>query len=246
MKMDKNKVLEPLPSNEPLEWSRETIRRSDIPELPIIYYPLAALEKNDYIDEIVLVIRAEDKVRFDMNDLVSLFPTKPIVVSIGGENRYDSVYNGLLHAKGEISLIHDGARPLLKQQYISDCIEAMGEYLGAIIGVKSVDRLCFVDEESGIVQKTDIKMAAYLAQTPQCFDKKTLISAHEKIANKSEVKDDSTLLELCGYDVKMLPGHKANIKITFPEDLILAEKYINEDRELSILRLELMSRSRSL
>jgi 2-C-methyl-D-erythritol 4-phosphate cytidylyltransferase len=233
MEVDVNKVYLPLDA----PYHSLTAEKNDFFELkenqvPALYYPLAALEENEYIDEIILVIREEDK-RFLNDTLIQKkFPRKPVRITVGGQNRYDSVYKGLLRSKGDIALIHDGARPLLKQQFITDCVEAMDEFPGAVVGIKSVDRLCSVDEKSKLVQLIGLEINAYLVQTPQCFHAKILKECHEKTTDKSNVKDDSTLLELNGYEVKMLPGSKANIKITFPSDMLIAGQHVQNDEEL--------------
>ena len=200
-------------------------------QIPAIYYPLAAFEQNNYIDEIVIVIRAEDREYLQDMLVHEKFPRKPVWIAIGGEHRYDSVYNGLLKATGDIVLIHDAARPLLKQRLISDCIEAMEESPGSITGIKSANRICFTDE-NGFMVPNSIVDNVVMAQTPQCFDAKVLKACHEKIVDKSGVTDDSTLLEQCGYKVKLLPGDETNIKITVPSDIVVAETFILHDEEV--------------
>ena len=198
----------------------------------VLFFPLAALLKNEYIDEIIIVCRAEDKK--DLETMISHknFPKKSTKITVGGKHRYDSVYNGLLLATGDIALIHDGARPILRQRIISDCVEAMGDFYGAVASISNVDRLCSVDENGLLANNTDFPKNVFLAQTPQCFHTEIIKECHEKVLDKSSVKDDSRLLELCGYDVKMLPGDKMNVKITFPEDMKIVELYIQNDKEM--------------
>lgn len=196
-----------------------------------LLYPLAALDKNEYIDEIVIVIRDEDRALLEGAVLREKLPKKDVRIAIGGELRSDSVYNGLLMATGDIVMVHDGARPLLKQRFISDCVEAMDEYVGAIVGVKCIDTICTVDE-NGYLAKREEQASLFRAQTPQCFYKNVLLECHEKVKDKRAVTDDSALLELCGYTVKMLPGEEANIKLTVPIDIIIAEQCILNDDEI--------------
>jgi len=199
-------------------------------QIRALYYPLAAFGKNGYIDEIIIVIREED--RAELQDMIiDEYPGKPVKITIGGDNRYDSVYNGLLKAAGDIVLIHDGARPLLKQRFISVCVEAMDKYPGAIVGVKNIDRICFVDENDYVVELKS-NGTVYRVQTPQCFHAGILKECHERVTDKRSVTDDSTLLEKCGYKVKMLPGDATNIKITVPADVFIAEHYISLDKEI--------------
>ena len=207
------------------------------PRTRVLFFPLAALYKNKYIDEIIIVCRLDEEKELEAvtaeiaGIFREFFPKKPIKMTVGGENRYDSVYNGLLKVSGDIAIIHDGARPILKQRIISGCVEAMNQFHGAIVGMRNVDRLCSVDENGLIDESAEFPQNVYLVQTPQCFHTKIIKECHKKISDKSNVKDDSTLLELCGYNVKMLPGDKSNVKITYPEDLKNVEYYIQNDEE---------------
>ena len=199
-------------------------------QIPALYYPLAAFEKNNYIDEIVIVVRREDDE--EVKNMVNheRFPQKPVKIVIGGGERYESVYNGLLETTGDIVLIHDGARPLLKQRFISDCVEAMDTYKGAAVGIENVDQLYVADENGFFVSK--IEGTVYRIQTPQCFHTNIIKECHEKVADKSKVKDDSMLLEACGYKFTILSGHESNIKITHASDAIIAESLILQDEEI--------------
>ena len=198
----------------------------------VLFFPLAALCKNEYIDEIIIVCRPDDKNELESILAKGKLPKKPVKITIGGEKRYDSVYNGLLAAKGDIAIIHDGARPILRQRIISDCVEAMEDYKGAVVGLKNVDRLCCVTENGLICENALFPKNVYLVQTPQCFHTKIIKECHEKVLDKSNVKDDSSLLELCGYKVKMLNGDNTNIKITFSEDIKTVENILQNDEEM--------------
>jgi len=200
-------------------------------QIPALYYPLAAFAKNDYVDEIVIVVRRDDRKQLQEMINHEKFPIKPVWIAIGGEKRYDSVYSGLLRVTGDIVLVHDGARPLLKQRFISDCIESMDDFVGAIVGIKNIDRICVADK-SGHMIKQSVEGNIYRVQTPQCFHTNILKECHEKISDKSYITDDSTLIEMCGYNVKMIKGDETNIKITVPSDIIIAEHYILNDEEI--------------
>lgn len=199
-------------------------------DAPALCYPLAALDKNSYIDEIVVVIREEDLPRLD-NILDWGHPDKPVCITLGGETRYDSVRSGLQEATGEIVLIHDGARPMLRQCFITDCIEAMEESPGAVVGVRCYDTVCTADEQSRIMEYHALP-SLYRLQTPQCFDKDILLQCHKQAADKATVTDDSSLLVRGGYPVTILPGSEENIKLTVPEDVETAGRYILRDEEI--------------
>ena len=199
--------------------------------IPLLYYPLAALEKNDYVDEIILVIRRDDSEEVKKVVNRGRFPKKPVKIVIGGEKRYDSVYNGILKAAGDIVLIHDGARPLLKQRFITDCIEAMDTYPGSVVGIENVDQIYYLADENGCAI-SKLQGTVYRIQTPQCFHTRVIKECHKKVLDKRNVADDSILLELCGHKFKIVPGDESNIKITHAKDVVAAESFILSDEEI--------------
>ena len=195
----------------------------------ILAYSIEEYMKNEYIDEIIVVIKKGEEEIFN-ETLEKIFNRltnfKNVKTVYGGETRNDSVYNGLKEAEGEIVTIHDGARPFLKQKHISEEIEQMENYNGAIIGVRSKDTVKMVNEFS-VVDKTVERKKLWNTQTPQCFNKKILMKAHETDFGSQEITDDSMLLEMLGEKVKVLEGEYTNIKITTKEDIILAEVFLN-------------------
>ncbi len=199
-------------------------------QIPALYYPLAACEKHPYIDEIVVVVRREDTEELQKLIIHEKFPHKPVWVALGGENRYDSVRNGLQKVTGDIVLVHDGARPLLRRRFITECVEAMDEHPGATLGVRNIDRICY--NADGFVAENRPEGVLCRVQTPQCFSTALLRECHEAVADKTGVADDSTLLELCGHRVKIIEGDETNMKITVPTDVIIAEHYISHDEEI--------------
>lgn len=199
--------------------------------LPVLHYPLAAFDRHPYVDEIVLVIRREDRELVEEMRAHACFPRKPVRVVEGGERRSDSVCNALAAAGGDIVIIHDGARPLLKQRYISDCIEAMATVDGATVAIPCTDTLWAVDSAGQFVEKRD-NQGLYRIQTPQCFAAAVLRECHEATPDKSSITDDSTVLAARGHRVKLLPGSQTNIKLTYQDDLALAEQYIRMDEEI--------------
>lgn len=199
--------------------------------IPALHYPLAALEINRYVDEIVIAVKEED--RDIISDMIihEKFPKKPVWIVRGGKNRYDSVYNSLQQASGDIVIVHDGARPLLKQKYINDCIEIMDKEVGATVAIPMTDTSWTVDESGFLAEKID-HTVMFRIQTPQCFHTKVLRECHERVLDKSDITDDTTLLERCGYRVKLLSGGESNVKLTYQTDIISAEHYILNDEEI--------------
>lgn len=192
-------------------------------EKPIILYSLNAFDKNEYIDDIIIAIK-EDEEEYIGNILKNKLFNKNIKMVIGGNTRKESVYNCITATNSDIVIIHDGARPAIKQEYINKCIESMEEFKGVTIGVKSKDTIKITDD-NGIVIDTTKRSNTWIIQTPQCFDRKILLDMHEKYMNE-DVTDDCALLEKGEFNIKLLEGDYTNIKITTYEDLGIIKGFL--------------------
>ena len=189
----------------------------------ILSYSINAFSKNDYIDNIIIVIRKED--REAVEQIIKQEKIgKEINIVIGGNSRQESVHNAIKHATSDIVIIHDGARPGIKQEYISKCIERMQEFKGVTIGVKSKDTIKITDD-NGVVINSTKRSNTWVIQTPQCFDRNVLLDLHEKYKNE-EVTDDCMLLEKGGYKVKVIEGEYNNIKVTTYEDINIMGEWL--------------------
>ena len=149
---------------------------------------------------------------------------KKIDIVFGGSTRQQSVYNSIKDTKADIVIIHDGARPAIKQEYISECIESMEDFKGATVGVKSKDTIKIADDNN-IVTSTTKRSNTWIIQTPQCFDRKILLDMHEKFKSE-EVTDDCMLLEKGEHKVKIIEGDYTNIKVTTAEDINIIKAFI--------------------
>ncbi|MCD8148578.1 MAG: 2-C-methyl-D-erythritol 4-phosphate cytidylyltransferase, partial [Clostridiales bacterium] len=150
---------------------------------------------------------------------------KPVTYTVGGVTRAESVRRGLAASAGEIVLIHDGARPMIRDSYVTHCVEAMADFPGATMAVRSKDTIKLGDDRD-VVTATTERPHTWVVQTPQCFRRKVLEEAHERYGSDPGITDDCMLLELCGQDVKLVEGDYTNIKVTTPEDLTLAEAFL--------------------
>ncbi len=191
----------------------------------VFLYSLHAFNENTYIDNIIIAAKL-DEIESVKEKIAKEVLDKPIQVVLGGKERKDSVYNCINTTDSDIVIIQDGARPFIKQQYINDCVQAMDEFKGVTIGVKSKDTIKITDQ-NGVVKDTTVRANTWLVQTPQCFDRRVLISMHEKYKN-DEVTDDCSLLEKDGYSIKMILGDYQNIKITTYEDLATISDYLSK------------------
>ena len=140
------------------------------------------------------------------------------------KTRKESVKNSIEKTESDIVIIHDGARPAIKQKYIDECIENMTNFKGVTIGVISKDTVK-ISDCNNIVVNTTKRNNTWLTQTPQCFDRRILLDMHNKFKN-DEVTDDCMLLEKNGYNVKIIEGDYTNIKITTYEDIYIIKKFL--------------------
>jgi 2-C-methyl-D-erythritol 4-phosphate cytidylyltransferase len=140
----------------------------------------------------------------------------------GGEERKDSVYNGLKALSKNINyvLIHDGARPFAKKRIILEMLRALGKYPAVICGIKPKDTVKLLGKN--YTQKTLNRQDLFLVQTPQGFKKDLILKGYTKLRAKN-VFDDAQVLEFLGIKAKIIEGDIFNIKITYPEDLLLAK-----------------------
>ena len=162
----------------------------------VIYYSLTAFAKCG-IDKIVLVASNEDrKLCEEAIDDAGL--SEMTVITEGGENRYDSVYNGLQKAAGsDFVLIHDGARPAISEGVIKKCIEEVKTKAAVIVAVKAKDTIKITNEE-GIIKSTPDRNYIWLAQTPQAFDYNLIKSGFDKMfedGGEQMITDDAMIVE---------------------------------------------------
>jgi len=189
----------------------------------VLEYSLEQFASNDKIDNIIIAIKDDE--RELLNNIITKGYNKPIKLIEGGRTRQESVYNCIISTDADIVIIHDGARPLIKQDYINKCIDTMQEYEGTTIAVKSKDTIKITDD-NGVVIKTTERKNTWIVQTPQCFKREILIDAHKEFKDNESITDDCMLLELLGKKVKLIEGDYTNIKITTIEDINLVKEFI--------------------
>ena len=140
----------------------------------------------------------------------------------GGEERQQSVYNGIKHVDTDIVLVHDGARPFIHEELIHQLTEATLLHAGAVVAVPVKDTIKRVQDQS--VVETMERSSLWAVQTPQAFRLSILLKAHQEAENDQFLgTDDASLLERIGQQVVIIEGDYDNIKITTPEDLYFAE-----------------------
>lgn len=203
---------------------------------PLVAYSIEKFQKSPFVHEIVLVV-PEDKLSYCCYEIVERFQFNKVKKIVpGGEERQHSVEIGLnsLSDRFDIVVVHDGVRPFIQVEIINRVIKEASTYGGAICAVKIKDTVKKA-YNSTYVDKTLPREELWLAQTPQAFRYEILKKAIEKAKEDGFIgTDESSLVERCGFRVKITEGHWANIKITTKEDLITAELFVKGGIEDSL------------
>ncbi|NAZ23349.1 MAG: 2-C-methyl-D-erythritol 4-phosphate cytidylyltransferase [Thermocrinis sp.] len=170
----------------------------------------------DLFEEVILVLPEEDLQKIKV-------PPKVKKVA-GGKERQDSVLEGILEAEGDIVIVHDCARPFASRELFLKVSE-LGDFEGKICALPVRDTLKQVSE--GMVIRTIDRTGLWHSQTPQAFLRKVLLECHFRARSEGFfATDDAMLLERYGYRVGVVMGEPTNIKITYPEDLTLAQRLL--------------------
>ncbi len=194
--------------------------------VPAIVHTLSAFENSPQISRIILVTKEEfiNEIQI-LADKFMIHKLTDIVS--GGNTRQESVICGLNRlGEEEYVLIHDGARPLISSAVISRVCDALPSADGVIPTVKVKDTIKSVDEK-GMVIKTVPRDLLYSVQTPQGVNVKKYREAINS-ADISAFTDDASILESAGMSVKIVEGDYKNIKITTPDDIGVAEFYLEK------------------
>ncbi|MGL4796499.1 MAG: 2-C-methyl-D-erythritol 4-phosphate cytidylyltransferase [Paraclostridium sp.] len=195
----------------------------------IIVHTLEKFYKNEYIDDIVVVIKESEEEYFKEN-IINKYGFDNIKLAHGGKERQDSVYNGInmLNKKCDIVLVHDGARPFVSEKIIRKSIDEARENNAVVVGVPVKDTIKVVDKEGNIVD-TPKRDLLWSVQTPQSFKYEVITKAYENAYNNNYYgTDDAMLVERIGYNIKMVEGSYDNIKITTEEDLYFGIQILNK------------------
>lgn len=207
---------------------------------PVLYYSLMAFEQSQ-VDEIVLVTE-KGEMDYCREEIVKRYGFQKVKrIATGGKERYHSVYAGLKECRDcGVVLIHDGARPFLTREMIERSIEGVRQYRACVLGMPVKDTIKICDEH-GFVLDTPRRDRVWMVQTPQSFEYALVYSAYQRLMESEElgiggkysaadlgrdgvrVTDDAMVVEeYSGVGVRLMEGSYENIKITTPEDLILA------------------------
>lgn len=202
---------------------------------PVLYYSLSCFQNSREIEEII-VVTGKDSINFCKQEIIEAYGfSKVKAVIAGGRERYDSVYAGLCACEdSDYVFIHDGARPFLTEDMIRRGKEAVLASGACVIGMPSKDTIKIADE-NGMVASTPSRSLVWNIQTPQIFSYTAIREAYERARqqNMADITVDAMVMERFGnMKIKLVEGSYENIKITTPEDILVAEKILEKIQKI--------------
>ncbi len=210
---------------------------------PLIWYALNAVEQSKVIDDCILVVSAGD-LEYARGEIVEKYGFSKVgLVTAGGAERYDSVgraLQALADGKGiepnrdGYVFIHDGARPFLTEEILERTYKAVCRHHACVAAMPSKDTVKLADEQ-GFAASTPDRGRVWSVQTPQVFEARLIESAYARLLAELprlreqgiSITDDAGVVELLtDYKVKLVEGSYENIKLTTPEDIKIAEGFL--------------------
>lgn len=189
---------------------------------PVLMYTFEAFTKFDSEIEFILVLPENQITYWETLCTKHSFQTN-YKLAFGGANRFQSVKNGLdlINEEGLV-FIHDGVRPLVSKQTLHNCVQTTIAKGNALPVVPPSESIRYLQENKNIaVDRTKF----FLVQTPQTFLTKQIIEAYNH-ATHENYTDDASVLESNGLAINLVEGNRENIKITWPQDLIVAKSFL--------------------
>jgi 2-C-methyl-D-erythritol 4-phosphate cytidylyltransferase len=192
---------------------------------PVLAHTLAAFQNCPAIDDLILVA-GEDRLETYQSMAQAYGFSKVRRIVGGGATRQESIGKGLAEAgDADIVVVHDGARPLLSQAVIVECVEQAKVHGAAIVAVPVKDTIK-LGTADGFVAETVPRECLWQGQTPQAFRTEILRRAQQEAEGVFVGTDDAMLVERLGLPVKIVRGEYTNIKITTSDDLVVAEHFL--------------------
>jgi 2-C-methyl-D-erythritol 4-phosphate cytidylyltransferase len=208
--------------------------KSDVPKqflelngLPILMHTIAAFYRYSQNIQVIVVIPEDDFSVWE-NLCVKHSFQRTVVLQKGGDTRFQSVRNGLAQISGEgLVAIHDGVRPLVNEDIIAASFRLAAVHKSAVASVRLKESIRITDQDT---TRSADRSRFRLIQTPQTFQVELIKKAYESKEDPS-LTDDASVAERAGHLISLFEGSYENIKITTPEDLIIAEALLR-DRKL--------------
>ena len=192
---------------------------------PILVYTIEVFQQHPMIDGIIVVC-LEDWIPYLRQQLDKYNLNKVVDVVVGGETGQDSIFNGLecatrRYADDTIVLIHDGVRPLVKEQTISDCLRETRDKGNCVVCVPATET--FVVKQDDLQYWLPERNNSLLARAPQCFMLGDVMSVHRQARQdgKHDFTDTCTMMHHYGHNFNVVIGSMENIKITTPVDFFM-------------------------
>jgi len=200
---------------------------------PLLAVTLERLASHPRVDSITVVAPA-DELEYCRHEVVERYSINKVTALVkGGAERQDSVRNGLLAcnvADDDIVLIHDGVRPLVPLETLEALIDTAATEGGSLLAIPAQDTI--KEALDDMVVGTLDRSRLWQAQTPQAFRYARILEAHLRAQREDYLgTDDASLLEWCGWPVAVVPGSAYNLKVTTPEDLVLARALLTAAEE---------------
>jgi 2-C-methyl-D-erythritol 4-phosphate cytidylyltransferase len=186
---------------------------------PILIHTLEAFYRYSENITIILVLPEDDFAIW--NDICKKYNfTRPVILQKGGETRFQSVKNGLEKIEGNgLVAIHDGVRPLVSEDIIGASFRLAAVHQSAVAAVRLKESIRMTDQDN---TKSMDRSRFRLIQTPQTFSIELIKQAYQ-LKEDPTMTDDASVVEKLGHTISLFEGSYENIKITTPEDLIVAE-----------------------
>lgn len=208
---------------------------------PVLWHCLHTFEESAVIDDMILVT-GEDQIDYCRTEFVEKYGFRKICkIVAGGAERYHSVLNGLRAMEKNACedgyvFIHDGARPFVDEAMIGRAYEEASASGACVIGMPVKDTIKIADE-NGYIASTPKRSLVWQIQTPQVFDAELIVSAYREVIEREQellsqgvqITDDAMVVEyVCEHPVKLVQGSYENMKLTTPDDLEVAEAFLQK------------------
>ncbi len=191
----------------------------------VVEWSLKAFLETPEIEGVILVTTPEN-----IKEHSSRLSSERVHLVEGGATRMESVRRGFKEVPEDMDLvaIHDGARPLITPSIIHEVLEEAYESGAAVAAVPVKDTLKKVTNKQLWISGTPVRSSFWMAQTPQCYRREVLAEALQKFSDEKNATDESQLVEKSGHRVKVVAASYENIKITTPEDMVMAESLMEK------------------
>jgi len=192
---------------------------------PILIHTLEKFSQKSWVDQIVIAAHPDE--RTQVEHLLQEYDIQDTLVVPGGNERQESIEKGLTFLQSEYVMVHDGARPFIQSPDLERLYEKVQQVDAVVFGVPVKDTIKVIDQFNRIRYTPDRK-SLWAVQTPQAFRLSVLKEAYRKAKEENYLgTDDASLVERIGRKVEVIEGNYHNIKITTPEDLVLAQAILN-------------------